>query len=55
MDLLRDAWAFAFNSRSKFPSWIIPPLLLADALLSTAVVLKIPCALLTKTSITAHG
>ncbi|KAA8901427.1 glycosyltransferase [Sphaerosporella brunnea] len=42
MDFIRSAWAFATNSRSKFPLWIIPLLLLADALLSAVVVLKVP-------------
>lgn len=43
MEYLRSALAFAFNSRTKFPLWLIPPFLLLDAVLSSAVVLKVPC------------
>lgn len=44
MDLVRSARAFAFNSRDKFPLWIIPLFLAAEALLSAAIILRVPCS-----------
>ncbi|KAG0134283.1 ALG3 protein-domain-containing protein [Tuber indicum] len=42
MDLLRTTIHSTFNSKSSFPLWLLPPLLLIDAVFCTIIILKVP-------------
>ncbi|CAZ83038.1 unnamed protein product [Tuber melanosporum] len=42
MDLLRTTIHSTFNSKSRFPLWLLPPLLLIDAVFCTTIILKVP-------------
>lgn len=43
MELLRQLFTLATTTKRKFPLWPVIPLILFDVLLTSVIVLKVPC------------